>query len=211
MRIGVLNWRDEAHHEAGGAELIVHELTERWLSWGHDVQLVTSLGRKLDRTDKARGVPLSRVGRVRNFTHHLNAPRQLMASHESDVILESVNTIPYLLPLRSNLYPPTVCLVHQLAYDVWNAHLPRPLAHLAANIEPLFYRPYRSVPMVAYSQSTAGDLRQLGIKDVSVIPQGGDGAQKVGVKSSVPTLVFAARLASNKRPDHAIKALGNYP
>jgi glycosyltransferase involved in cell wall biosynthesis len=206
VRIAVLNWRDEAHPEAGGAELIVHELTERWLHWGNDVNLVTSRDHGLDKSTLSRGVPLARVGRVRNFTHHLRAPKKLFSGERPDVILESVNTIPYMLPVRPKSMPPTMCLVHQLALDVWNAHFPGPVARLAAAIEPTFYRPYRKVPMVAYSESTANDLRGLGIRDVSIIPQGGNGPQKIGEKAQSPTLVFAARLAINKRPDHAVEA-----
>lgn len=202
MKIGVLNWRDWHHPESGGAELLLQQVARHWVEWGHQVFLHSS--RIPGRPDREidDGINVLRVGRLRNGTHHLLAPRGLEGT---DVILESINTIPYMLPLRRGL-PAFVPLVNQMAAEVWDAHLPRPIAYLAKRIEPMLYRPYRRVPAVAYSRSTASDLRSLGVPLAGVISLGGDGPQTLHPKAASPTFVFAGRLAANKRPDHAVQA-----
>ena len=205
MRIAILNWRDLAHPDSGGAEVFVHEVATRWAASGHEVTLCSSRPRGLaERSDNGR-VRIIRGGSLKTGSHHLRAPRYSAAARP-DVVLESINTIPYFLPCRHRGFPPFVTLVHQLAVDVWRSHLPRPAAAVARWIEPHFYRPYRKVPVVAVSESTRGDLLRLGVRDVTVIPQGGLGEQKQLPKESIPTFVYVGRLSPNKRPDHVVAA-----
>jgi glycosyltransferase involved in cell wall biosynthesis len=120
-----------------------------------------------------------------------------------------VNTIPFLTPLWRRRLPPTVALVHQLAVDVWDTELPKPLAWLGRRIERGMFRLYRDVPVAAVSNSTRDDLVQLGLNHVTVVAPGRDEppAGLLAVqKESVPTFLFVGRLAANKRPDHAIEA-----
>lgn len=42
FRILLLNWRDIAHPEAGGAERDIHEFASAASRWGHDVTLFTA-------------------------------------------------------------------------------------------------------------------------------------------------------------------------
>jgi glycosyltransferase involved in cell wall biosynthesis len=62
------------------------------------------------------------------------------------------------------------------------------------------------VRVAAVSESTAADLRTVGVRSPVVVPQGGIGPQRMFEKEPVPTLLFVGRLARNKRPDHAIEA-----
>jgi glycosyltransferase involved in cell wall biosynthesis len=206
MRLAVLNWRDQAHPRAGGAEVFVHEVARRWAASGHDVTLYASRIGSLPREDSVDGVRIVRVGRLRDGSHHLLAPSRVRTDGP-DAVVESVNTIPYELPLRSKKrFPPYLTLVHQMAVDVWDAHLPFPAAALAKWIEPLLFRPYRNASVAAVSESTAEDLRKAGIHSPIVVPQGGIGPQSPLPKEKAPTVIFVGRLAANKRPDHAIEA-----
>ena len=205
MRLAILNWRDQAHPRAGGAEVFVHEVARRWVAGGHAVTQYASRVHGLDQESEADGVRIVRVGRLRDGSHHILAPSHTR-SDNPDVILESVNTIPYELPLRSKRFPPFLTLVHQMAVDVWDAHLPSPAARMARRIEPLLFRPYRNAHVAAVSESTAQDLRRAGIRSPSVIPQGGIGRRSPRPKEKTPTLIFVGRLAANKRPDYAIEA-----
>jgi glycosyltransferase involved in cell wall biosynthesis len=126
-----------------------------------------------------------------------------------DLVVESVNTLPFLTPLWRSRLPPTITLVHQLAIDVWDAELPKPLAWLGRRIERRMFHLYRDVPVAAVSQSTKQDLARLGVRNVTVIMPGRDEApnELLGVrKESVPTFLFVGRLSANKRPDHAVEA-----
>jgi glycosyltransferase involved in cell wall biosynthesis len=205
MRLGILNWRDLAHPKAGGAEVFVHEVGRRWASSGHEVTLYTSRARGLDRHGEADGLRLVRVGRLHDGSHHVLAPFRVQRDRP-DVVLESVNTIPYELPLRTRRFPPYLTLVHQMAVDVWDAHLPSAAASVARRIEPLMFRLYKNANVAVVSESTAWDLRNAGVVAPMVVPQGGIGPQARGSKESTPTIIFVGRLAGNKRPDHAVEA-----
>jgi glycosyltransferase involved in cell wall biosynthesis/O-antigen/teichoic acid export membrane protein len=209
VRILLINWRDIENPEAGGAEVFTHEVAMRWNAQGHDVTLLTSGFRGAAKTTQIDGIRVRRVGRLRTGSFHLLVQRELMRLRGFDLVVESVNTIPFLTPLWRRGLPPTVALVHQLAVDVWDTELPKPLAWLGRRIERGMFRLYRDVPVAAVSNSTRDDLVRLGLNDVTVVAPGRDeppeGIQTVP-KESVPTFLFVGRLAANKRPDHAIEA-----
>jgi glycosyltransferase involved in cell wall biosynthesis len=204
MKVAILNWRDRANPRAGGAEAFVHEIARLWVKNGHEVCLVASRFRGCSRRSIDDGVTVIRVGRLRDGSHHFRGPA-VAESNRPEIILESINTIPYWLPKRVRRIP-TATLVHQLARDVWRSHLPPPAAAVAQRVESLLYRPYTRADVLAVSQSTRTDLLSVGVNRVSVIPQGGLGHQEAPRKSRVPTLIFVGRLIENKRPDHAIEA-----
>ena len=208
MRILILNWRDVANPQAGGAELFTHEVARRWVSWGHHVTLITSRfpGGRPDET--IDGVAIRRVGALRRGSLHLLVQRELSRVRGFDVVIDEIDTIPFLTPVWSESLPPIVGMVHQLAADVWDAEMPRPLAAIGRRTEPRLLRMYRDVPVVHVSGSTSKDLRRLGLRDVRLILQGRDEPPLLTVpKEEVPTFLFVGRLAANKRPGHALSAL----
>jgi len=204
MKIAILNWRDRFHPDSGGAEVFVHEIGRRWAEAGNDVTLLSSRFKNAAESSADGGLKIIRIGRVRAGSHHLLAPLTAVKA-KAEVVLESINTIPYGFPFRAG-GTPSVTLVHQMARDVWKSHLPAPLAPLAAMLERAFIRTYKSKHVVAVSESTKADLESAGVRNVSIIPEGGLGPQPSRVKASSPTLVFVGRLAANKRPDHALEA-----
>jgi glycosyltransferase involved in cell wall biosynthesis len=205
MKIAILNWRDQADPNSGGAELILHQLSQCWARGGHDVTIFSSRVPGEPAESRVEGTSVVRVGSLRRGSHHALAPGRVR-SERPDVVLESINTIPYMLPWRSRGFLPYLSFVHQMAVDVWHAHLPPGLAGFAAAVERSLYRPYRARRFVTYSESTANDLRSVGIHDIHVVPQGGFGPRPLVEKASSPTFSWVGRLAANKRPDHAVEA-----
>jgi glycosyltransferase involved in cell wall biosynthesis/O-antigen/teichoic acid export membrane protein len=208
LRILILNWRDITNPDAGGAEVFTHEVARRWVGEGHEVTLLTSRFPGAQATELIDGVRIQRVGRLRRGTYHVIVQRRLAGLTGYDVILDEINTLPFLTPLWQDHLPPTVALIHQLADDVWDAEVPRPLAMVGRRVEPHLLRMYRDVPVATVSGSTMADLGRLGLRDVRVVLEGRDEAPPVGhlPKEEVPTFAFIGRLAANKRPDHAIAA-----
>jgi glycosyltransferase involved in cell wall biosynthesis len=208
LRILILNWRDIANPDAGGAEVFTHEVAKRWVEQGHDVTLLTSRFAGARGTERIDGVRILRVGRLRRGTYHLLVQRRLARLSGYDVVLDEINTLPFLTPLWQDHLPPTLALIHQLADDIWDLEVPRPLAMVGRRVEPHLLRMYRDVPVATVSGSTMADLSRLGLRDVRVVLEGRDEAPPVGhlSKEAVPTFVFIGRLAANKRPDHAIAA-----
>jgi glycosyltransferase involved in cell wall biosynthesis/O-antigen/teichoic acid export membrane protein len=209
LRILLLNWRDIANPQAGGAEAFTHEVARRWAAWGHEVTLLTSRFPGARPTETIDGVHVRRVGALRRGSFHLLVQRELSRLQGYDVLIDEINTIPFLTPLWSETLPPIVGLIHQLAEDVWDAEMPRPVAAIGRRVEPRMLRMYHDVPVVTISGSTSADLERLGFRDVRVILQGRDEPPEMHVaKESTPTLLFVGRLAANKRPHHAIAAYG---
>jgi glycosyltransferase involved in cell wall biosynthesis len=203
VNLAILNWRDLAHPDSGGAEVFVHEVGRRWVAEGHSVTVYSSRSAGLPHRSMDEGMVIERVGALKTGAHHVAAPRRLAGRHH-DAVLESINTVPYMLPVRRRHLPPFLPIVHQLAVDVWSFHLPRPAAAVARTLEPILFRPYRKTVCAAVSESTRLDLSEAGVSDVRVIPQGGIGPQQARPKVGDPTLLFVGRLSANKRPDHAI-------
>jgi glycosyltransferase involved in cell wall biosynthesis/O-antigen/teichoic acid export membrane protein len=208
LRVLFLNWRDLANPEAGGAEVFTHEVAKRWVAAGHDVSLLTSGFKGARSTENHDGVNIRRLGRLRSGSFHLGLQRELSRLNGFDVVIDGINTIPSLSVMWRRRLPATVALVYQMGQDVWDCELPRPFAALGRWAEPKLLRPYRDVTTVAISRSTRDDLTALGFGDVHVVPPGRDEPPSLGgvERESRPTFLFAGRLASNKRPDHAVAA-----
>jgi glycosyltransferase involved in cell wall biosynthesis/O-antigen/teichoic acid export membrane protein len=208
LRVLFLNWRDITNPEAGGAEVVTHEVAKRWVEWGHDVTLLTSRFADAPAVENVDGVRIRRLGHLRNGTFHLLVQRELSRVRGFDVIVDEINTAPFLTPLWRRRLPPIVGFIHQLADDVLDAELPRPLAAVGRWLEPRALRLYRDIPVVTVSNSTKDDLDRMGLEHVSVIPDGRDEPPALNgiTKEERPTMLFVGRLALNKRPHHAIEA-----
>jgi glycosyltransferase involved in cell wall biosynthesis len=154
------------------------------------------------------GVRVRRRGRLRTGSFHAAVQWELARLRGFDLVVESVNTIPFLTPVWSYRLPTAVAVIHQLAAEVWDAEVARPFAYLGRRIELALLRPYRDAPVVVGSASTRDDLRRLGFRNVGVVRYGRDEPPDVEAvpKEPVPTFLFVGRFAANKRPDHAIRA-----
>ncbi len=158
-RILFLNWRDIRNPEAGGAEIVTHEVAKRWVAQGHEVSLITSaVPRMLVPTETVDGVHIRRIGRLRTGSFHLRVQWELAHLRGFDVVIDEINTVPFFTPLWRRRLPPIVGLIHQLAVEVWDAEVPRPVAAVGRWLEPRMLRIYRDVPMITVSESTKRDL-----------------------------------------------------
>jgi glycosyltransferase involved in cell wall biosynthesis len=203
-----INWRDVQNPDAGGAETFTHEVARRWVQKGHEVTLLSSGFAGAPRTVEIDGVRVRRLGQLRSGSFHLQVQRELARLRGFDVVVESVNTIPFLTPLWRRRLPVAVAVVHQLAEDVWDAELPWVLARAGRGVERRLLGLYRDAAVVAVSDSTRRDLERLGFTNVTVVPNGRDEPPDVRHtrKEAQPTFLFVGRLAANKRPDHAVAA-----
>lgn len=205
MRILVLNWRDVRSPRAGGAELVTQEVARRLVARGHDVTWFTSRPADLPGEEIADGVEIVRSGS--ELTTRLRAP-QFARSRRFDVVVEEINTLPYLSPLWSAA--PAVLLIHQLARDVWWYESPCPLAPLGFAAEPLYLQAYRRCPKITISASTRDDLRALGLDGpIHVVPMAASepALPRLAAKKPLGRLLSVGRLVRSKRHDHAVRAL----
>jgi glycosyltransferase involved in cell wall biosynthesis/O-antigen/teichoic acid export membrane protein len=208
LRVLFINWRDIRNPDAGGAEVVTHEVAKRWVEEGHDVSLLTSRFAGAPSVEMIDGVRVRRLGRLRTGSFHLLVQKELASLRGFDLVIDEINTAPFLTPLWRRRLPPVLALIHQLAGDVLDSELPKPVAVAGRALESRALRLYQDVPVVTVSESTKQDLENLGIQDVSVVRDGCDEPPDIGdvEKEPTPTFLYAGRLAANKRPDHAVAA-----
>ncbi|HSX34934.1 MAG TPA: glycosyltransferase family 4 protein [Candidatus Saccharimonadales bacterium] len=177
MNILWLTWKDYTHPLAGGAEVVLRELSKRLVADGHKVTYLTARYPGAAPQETLDGIEMIRIGGNR-YLHSLQAflyyLRRLRGKY--DVVVEVVNTAPYfgvLFKGRSKAF----LFYHQLAREVWFHETKPPLAQLGYHaLEPLATRALaRSrTPLITISHSTLQDLGTYGFKPekAHIITQG---------------------------------------
>jgi glycosyltransferase involved in cell wall biosynthesis len=194
MRILAMSWRDLAHPQAGGSEVLVDKILVGLQDRGHDVALVCG-GPAGDRP-----YPVHDVGGT--YSQYLRAPILCGTRlRKCDLVIDVANGFPYFTPLWRR--SPSVCLVHHIHTDQWETRFPPPLARAAALAERhLVPAVYRNHPFVAVSPSTAAALREMGVDQqrIRVVENGVDPVPgPVPAESPEPLFVTISRLVPHKR------------
>jgi glycosyltransferase involved in cell wall biosynthesis len=208
LRILILNWKDLAHPQAGGAEVFTEEVARVLVERGHAVTLFASNARESPAREVVRGVQIVRAGTRLGV---YRAARQFWSQQPRgsfDVVVDEINTRPFLAP-RWVRDTPVVALIHQLAREIWFYEMPLPIALLGRYVlEPRWLRAYRDVPAMTISRSSAESLiRHHRWRDVTVVPEGSTPHEVPPVpKETEPTVVFLGRLVAMKQPEHALEA-----
>lgn len=213
-----LSWKDIRNPQAGGAEVVGHEIRKRFARDGHEVLHLTSAFNKSAVHEDIDGVETIRLRSprifllIKTFFYYRKYLRG-----KFDIIIEEVNTSPYL----ANLYKKDekiYLLYHQLTGKVWDYEFPFPLNLLGKFIlEPLALYLNRAVKNVfAMSDSTKQDLIKHGFttNSLQVIPEATDleGLPKGNAPKKDKTfsvVVFGGGLRKMKRPEDAIKGFAH--
>jgi glycosyltransferase involved in cell wall biosynthesis len=207
MRILWLNWRDIKNPDAGGAEVITHEVMERLAKRGHEMTLFTASFKGCQSNESINGVEVIREGN--KYTVYKKAENYLKAyKHNYDLTIDEINTRPFLAPKFAR-EKRVIAVIHQLAREFWFYETKFPLNYIGYYyLEKKWLSNYKNTITVALSNSTKIDLEELGFKKIFVIPPGLSIAPLSNVKEKEdrPTLVFMGRLKRAKLPDHALQA-----
>ncbi|GAC1424656.1 MAG: glycosyltransferase family 4 protein [Candidatus Velthaea sp.] len=202
MNILLLNWRDPENPRAGGAEVYLHEIAQRWVRGGHRVEWIAAGFRGAPRRTEIDGITIQRVGTAVTVYFAAGIEYVLRMRKRFDVIVDAENGIPFFSPLYVS--KPKVLLVHHVHTDVFKTHLPRTVADIFIWLEStLMPRIYSSVSFVAVSESTRSEVERQSLtkRPVAVIHNGVASDLLVGVKSAIPTLAYVGRLKRYKRVD----------
>src|SRR5688572_21767142 len=99
MRIVCFSWKDTTHPDAGGAEFVTMEWLKRLRQEGHVVSWVTARYAGASETADIHGISVFRTGN--RLTHYpLSVIHYLWNIRGNvDLLIEEVNTIPYMLSL----------------------------------------------------------------------------------------------------------------
>jgi glycosyltransferase involved in cell wall biosynthesis len=208
VKILVFNWQDIKNPYAGGAEVHLHETFSRIAAKGHSVTLVSSSFRGAAPRDFIDGIKVYRTG-SRN-TYNFAVPLwYLFFGGGYDIVVDDVNKIPFFTPLY--IRKPLVTIFHHLfGKSIWLETNPVAAAYVTAT-EWLIPKVYKSVPVIAVSESTKSELVSKGIPDenIRVVHNSVDhNLYKPGkpVPRKEPVIGFLGRIKKYKSIEHLLEA-----
>ena len=206
-----VNWRDIRNPEAGGAEVHLHEILKRMVVAGHAVTWVATGFAGAAREEVVDGIRVLRGGSWwnANFVLPLIARRALRA-RDTDLVIEDINKIPFLLPLHTSL-PVMAVVPHLFGTTVFRETNPL-FALYVLMWETFIPFVYRASRFVAISPSTRDDLVRRGVAAarIDVVLCGLDHRRyrllPAIARAEVPTVVHLGRLRKYKGVDLVLKA-----
>jgi glycosyltransferase involved in cell wall biosynthesis len=200
MRVAILSWRDLAHPQAGGSEVLLDRVARGLMSRGHEVTMVCG--------GPVEPRPYRVTANGGRYTQYLRAPftaRRAVA--RADVVVDVENGIPFFAPMWERR--PTVCMVHHLHREQWRQHFPRPVAAFGWMLERFgLLRAHRRSTFLTVSPSTAQSLEELGIDGdrIRVATIGIKVPDALPLKSERPLFVVLSRLVPHKRIELILEA-----
>jgi len=213
MNILWFSWKDIRHPDAGGAELVTHDLMRRLVADGHGVTLVTARYRDAAERDVIDGVTIRRVGN--RVTHYALAARLFVGELRGNahLVVEVVNTVPYFVSFLPRA-PRVVLFYPQLAREIWFHQMRLPWSAVGYAIEPLYTwlqgRPDNDV--VTISEDTKEDLVRFGFRPerIRIMTLGISNRPLESVdpkeKEARFTVLFHSSLRPMKRPAAVLEA-----
>jgi glycosyltransferase involved in cell wall biosynthesis len=211
MNVVMLNWRDNRHPLAGGAEVVVDHQCRGLGQLGHTVTLLTS---KYPNADSETQLEYYRVirtgGKYSSFPGVLLALREIWCELRPDVVIEHIHGVPWFSPLWSQA-PSVGCLYHRVG-RVFFKELPYPLALAGYVTEMLLPQIYKDHLMVCLGQAASTEFRMLGFHSDQLVELN-PGVDHTMYKPDSrrrtdPIFVVPGPIKHYKRPDIAILAFG---
>jgi len=203
----IFNWRDIKNPAAGGAEAYTHNIMRILVGKGHTVTMIVAGFKGCEDHEVIDGIEIFRTGG--RFTSYLRAAQTYREmDRDFDLVIDEINTRPFMTMRFVNNGEKIVALIHQLAREFWHYEVPFPISYIGEKLlEDHWLKGYADIPTITVSESTRSDLLELGFKDIRIVYNGLDRfAQEMKPKESSPTLVFVGRFKRAKRPIDAIEA-----
>jgi glycosyltransferase involved in cell wall biosynthesis len=198
---------------AGGSERYAWEFATALSEAGARVDFLTSRDAHQDAGGDHDGIRVRRGGT--QFTFYPWAAWQLLRRRlmrrSYDVVIDAENGIPVFSPLLTSRRSVVILVMHHVHQEQFRTYFPPTLAWLGRWLEAwLMPRVYRHVPTLAVSESTRHEMaQQLGWdRPVEIVHNGADVPTHVGGRPDPDRLVVLGRLATHKRIDLVIRAIG---
>ncbi len=208
MNILVINWQDWENPYAGGAEVYLYEIFSRLIKKGHKVMLLCSRAKGQRRHDSIDGFEIFRIGSRNTFNFFAPfAMRALLRHRKIDIIIDDLNKIPFYSTAftRKRILPTLMHLFRGTIYRETNFLF----ASYVFITERLIGFLYPRMNFVAISNSTAKDLREIGIRNkIYVVHSGIPVRRYAGHRKREENLVaYVGRVKAYKSIDHFVQAV----
>lgn len=166
--IVVLNWMDILNPHAGGQEKYVYEMARRLVSDGYDVKWVASGYPGMKEHEIYEGIDIVRTGNI--YTYFISYFRYYLKLRHNALFFISINSIPFLLPLRRSRR--LVMFHHRIDLKVMLEKIGI-LGYFSYFLQE-FVNPilYKRDHIITNSQSSRDDFLELGYRDINVIRLG---------------------------------------
>lgn len=164
MRIVWCSWKDRAHPQAGGAEVVTDQILRRLVADGHEVTLLTAAYPGAGELETAYRI-IRGGGRFTVYFHAWRYYRKNLRG-AVDLVIDEMNTIPFF----ASRYVDTksLMMVHQLAREIWFYQLPWFIGWIGYLLEPLYLFSLRKQPVITVSDSTQRDLAYYGFDTAKI-------------------------------------------
>ena len=209
MKILIFNWRDIRNPHGGGAEVFTHEIAKRCVGAGNEVTLFTSEFPGCMKDEVIDGVRVLRAGSKYSVYRKARVYYKKYFRGKFDLIVDEINTRPFLARKFVDKGEKIIALIHQLAREFWFYETPFPISCIGYYLlEPRWLRNYIKVPTITVSESTKRDLLDFGFGKIFIVPDAINyrPLDKLPEKEKEPTLLFVGRFKKVKLPDHAVEA-----
>lgn len=206
MRILVYNWRDIQNPLSGGAEEYVHQIFSRLSEMGHEVTIFTSGFKTARGRERVGGIRVIRKGG--KFSVYLySVIFYLRHRKEFDVVIDSVNTIPFFTPFFVKIH--RLSIFHHIGgMETYRLEAGLLTSILLTALQKITLILYRREKVITVSESTRKELLKSGMskKNVVVIHNGvSSPVTEFREKFEDPTIIYFGRVKRLKRIDELLR------
>ncbi len=207
MKILHVNHRDIHHPNAGGLEVLVHEISRRWIQNGHEVSLLCAGFPNAPKMEMVDGIRTHRLGREQVFNFMAGFWLRRHDWLGADVVIEHLAKVACGLPCFAPGRPLVGHVPHLFGKSIFE-EVALPLGAYVYGMERLLPALYRQIPMWVISESTRDDLCHLGLKreNLQVIHPGIETAffDVPPHPAPDPALLFVGRIRKYKGLGHPL-------
>ena len=208
LRILWLAHRDPLNPRAGGAERTIFEVGKRLLNKGNEVTILSGGWNNCKKEEFLEGIRIKRYGY--RAAPHLILPIILLKNKFDIVIADLGHAVPWIAPIL--LRRKTVVSFYHLHARSLHGQVGKILAYIITAIEKCYFIIYNKSPFVTISNTSYGNLSDLGIKSnkITIINPGvNDELFRPSNKTEYPSMIYFGGMRPYKRPEEALYLLNN--
>lgn len=214
MKILIFSWRDIKHPSWGGAEVLTMELAKRWVRKGHKVSIISAKFPGAKNQETIQGIKIFRPAsffyrspfEYFSFLHKTaNFYRESLAG-QYDLVIDQAHGLPFFTPLF--VKEKIVIFPFEVAKDIWFYEVRFPFSIAGYLLESAYIRLFKNRPFLTISNSTAKDLKNLGVKNIFTFKPGINfrPLKRLPRKNQVPLIVSLGRVTKMKRITETLQA-----